>query len=243
MSTQPAARRKTLTLALILTISLVNPLCSSSGLAQVSPKVSGELLASGNVTLNGTTAVPGVTVFGGSRVKTARDGSAIINLGKYGRIELGPDSELTLRLSEAMIGGTLISGQASVNAPAGVGISVSTAHGVAVSDGKEPSGIKVDLTRGQTRVTSTRGGARISGGSRVESLSPGQEISFGASPAVQAPAPVGSNVGAGGAAAFGGLSTKALTILIVAGVAGALGGVTLAAMGDEEDRAVSPVRP
>ena len=137
------------------------------------------MLVLGLVTLNGAVAVSGMTIFSDSRIKTARNGSATINLGKLGRLELGPETELALRFSEATIAGNLLSGRVIVNAPAGVEISIVTADGVAAADGRQSSGLVVDVTCGNTRVAVSRSEATVTAGERVEHVTLGQELTLG----------------------------------------------------------------
>jgi hypothetical protein len=67
---------------------------------------------SGSVTINGTSAISGATVFSESRIRTAANSSAIINLGRMGRLQLGPESEMTVRFSDGALGGSLTAGRA-----------------------------------------------------------------------------------------------------------------------------------
>src|SRR5687767_5908906 len=91
---------RVLILSLFLSISLVfnmgstlaaqnrgaAPANAQSGNSQVT----GQLIANGPVTVNGNKAITGTTVFNGSNVVVdcAKGNSAIVNLGKLGRIEL-----------------------------------------------------------------------------------------------------------------------------------------------------------
>src|SRR5689334_14728906 len=131
---KPTMFRKALAIAVMVTVGSFYSLVTTSALAQ-SAKAAGELSVSGSVTINGTSAISGATVFSDSKVKTARNGAATINLGKLGRVQLGPESEMTLSFTDGKIGGNLSSGRAVVTAPAGVAIGVATSEGVATADG------------------------------------------------------------------------------------------------------------
>ena len=91
---KPTMFRKTLTVAVMMTVSSFYSLVATSVFAQTA-KAAGELSVTGNVTINGTSAISGATVFNESKIKTARNGMATINLGKLGRVQLGPESEMT----------------------------------------------------------------------------------------------------------------------------------------------------
>src|SRR5262247_3784975 len=148
MSGKTKALRKFVAFAMILAVSSFYPLISVSTLAQTAWKGAGDMSIKGSVTVNGTTAISGATVFNESKIKTSRDSGATINLGKLGRVQLGPDSEMTLRFAEGVIGGNLAAGRTIVNANAGVAISVATAEGVATSDGNQSSAMTIDVACG-----------------------------------------------------------------------------------------------
>ncbi len=87
-----------------------------------SERVAGELLVSGNnmggqapaVKVNGETAQSGRSVFSSSTVATPENASAIINLGKIGRIELAPNTILALSFDDKGINGDLLAGRLTV---------------------------------------------------------------------------------------------------------------------------------
>jgi hypothetical protein len=137
---------------------------------------------------------------------------------------LGPESEMTLRFSEGVIGGNLLAGRTIVNASTGVAISVTTAKGVATSDGNQASALTVDVAGGNTRVAATRGSAKVTSGTKVEHVAAGNEVAVG-----QAQAPRGGRV----ATTFGEMSTGAIAALVVAGVGGATAGIIAATQSDE----------
>lgn len=81
-------------------------------------KVAGELLVSGKningVTVNGETAQSGRSIFTSSTITTAKDASAIINLGKVGKIELAPNTIIALSFNDKNISGDLLAGRVTV---------------------------------------------------------------------------------------------------------------------------------
>lgn len=228
MSSKPTTLRKVLTVTLMLTVCSFYSLVTTTTLAQTT-KVAGDLSVTGQVTLNGAAAISGATVFSDSRVKTGQKGGAIVNLGKLGRIDLGPETEMTLSFSESTIGGNLLSGRAVVSAPTGVGISVTTSDGTAVADGKQATALTVDVTCGNTRVASVRGEAKVNSNNKVESVAAGHEVAVG----TQTQGSRCTRLTAAGAAGGGGLSSGALAALIIAGVGGAVGGIVAASQSDD----------
>ncbi|MBX3277572.1 MAG: hypothetical protein KF868_06160 [Acidobacteria bacterium] len=227
MSRKPTLLRKALSVVLMLSVGGFYTMSATSVLAQTAAKSSGELSVVGSATINGTAAISGATVFSESRVKTAPNGAATINLGKLGRIQLGADTEMTLRFSDGSIGGNLSSGRAVVSAPAGVAVNVATTDGVATSDGKDAAVLTVDVSCGNTRVASSRSAAKVNAGGKTEYVAAGQEVAVGAQTA--------------GAARCqrlltdsqsNNLSTGAIAALIIAGIGGAVAGIIAAAQAD-----------
>jgi hypothetical protein len=127
-------------------------------------KVTGEIVSASKTTINGFSAISGATVFNNNRIRTGKEGAAIINLGRLGRIELGPDTDMTLRISEASIGGELRStqtGQMIVSAQKGVTVAVNAAEGVVTTDGREPAVLTIYLDGKSPRVIAHRGTANV----------------------------------------------------------------------------------
>ena len=142
---------------------------------------------------------------------------------------VGSDSELTLNLEAGTIGGHLRTGRATISAPVGIVVNVTTTDGVAVADGKQASVLTVDVTNGNTRVASARSEAKVTAGDKVEVVAAGQEVSVGTPQQQSGPQRQPQGGGGGG---FGGLSPTALFALIVLGVGGAIGGIIAATQGD-----------
>jgi hypothetical protein len=98
-------------------------------------QVTGQLIANGPVTVNGNKAITGTTVFNGSNVAVdcAKGNSAIVNLGKLGRIELVAGTKMTLRFSDGLISGNIQDGKAVISTPGGVKVEVNTPDGGVVT--------------------------------------------------------------------------------------------------------------
>jgi len=222
---KPTILRKALTVAVMMAVSSFYSLVGASALAQ-SAKAAGELSVTGSVMINGTQAISGATVFSDSKIKTSRNSAATINLGKQGRVQLGPESEMTLRFADGNIGGNLTAGRAVVSAPAGVSINVATVEGVTTADGKQAATLTIDVTCGNTRVAANRSAAKVTSGSKVEVVAAGSEVAVG-----QAGAPRCARLST--ASQSQGLSTGAIAALIIAGVGGAVGGIVAATQADD----------
>src|SRR5215475_16128670 len=98
-------------------------------------QLNGQLIANGPVTVNGNKAITGTTIFTDSNivVDCANGNSAIVNLGRLGRIDLVAGTRLTLRFSNGLIGGDLQEGKAIISTPSTVKVSVTTPDGGVVT--------------------------------------------------------------------------------------------------------------
>jgi hypothetical protein len=233
MNNKMTNMKKATAVMLVITVGIFQSLVMSTVMAQVTPKLAGDLSIRGSVTLNGINTTSGATVFDSGHIKTGNNSGAIIDLGRQGQIELGADTELILKLDTGVIGGNLRSGQATVSTPAGVGVNLLTADGVALTDGKEASVITVDVACGNTRVNSSRSEAKVTAGNRVEIVAAGQEVAVGTQD-------LGNpqrcpRLAAARAAAPGTISGGALAALILLGLGGAIAGVIAATQGNESN--------
>jgi len=226
MNRRPTMLRKTLSVVLMLSVGCFYTLGATSVLAQTA-KAAGEVSVVGSATINGTTAISGATVFSDTTIKTAKNGAVIVNLGKLGRVELGAESEMTLRFTDGTVGGKLMTGRAVVSAPAGVAVAVATADGIASSEGKEAVALTVDVSCGNTRVLSSRSDAKVTAGSKVEHVAAGQEVAVGtqASQAPRCTRLLTTSLAKG-------WSSGAIAALIIAGVGAAIGGILAATQSD-----------
>jgi hypothetical protein len=154
MRKQWANLRGITTLVLLIAVSNFGTLNLISAMAAEPPKadnqVIGQLITSGSVTINDKKAINGTSVYNNSRlnVACANGNRAVINLGKLGRVEMAPGTQLVLKFSEGLIGGDLSVGKIVVSAPVGVKVAINTPEGVSAADGKEASLLPVATQRG-----------------------------------------------------------------------------------------------
>jgi hypothetical protein len=121
--------RKALSMCLIVAIY-----ATYSMTALASERIAGELLISGknsNVTVNGELAQSGRSIFSTSTITTPENANAIINLGKIGKLELAPNTTLTLSFNEKGINGDLLNGKVTVLG-AGEAVNIKTTEGKSV---------------------------------------------------------------------------------------------------------------
>jgi hypothetical protein len=105
--------RKALSLCLMVAIYATYSTITLAG----TERIAGELLISGknsSVKVNGETAQSGRSIFSASTISTPENTSAIINLGKFGKLELAPNTTANISFTDKGINGDLLSGKITV---------------------------------------------------------------------------------------------------------------------------------
>jgi len=119
--------------------------------------ITGEITVTGQVTVNGQQAVSNSTIISGSTVETGANSSAVVSLGKLGRVELSADSNLTLRFSEGSITGILNAGKVRVSNAAGVATTITTKDTTAIADAGQANNFAVEVECSHTHVDTSAG--------------------------------------------------------------------------------------
>ncbi len=113
-------------LALCLTLAFLAgsaQLVLPIALAQQPP---GHLTVVGMVKVNGQPAATGDIVSSGSTVETAQGSSAVVSLGKLGRVEVLPKTRMKIRYDESSISVLLDTGSVRVATGPGVSATITT---------------------------------------------------------------------------------------------------------------------
>ncbi|MEQ1603864.1 MAG: hypothetical protein ABL999_03265 [Pyrinomonadaceae bacterium] len=112
----------------------------------VSSKPVGEILVTGakaggaSVTVNGEPADSGRTIFSSSTISTPEGTSAVINLGKAGKIQLAPGSTFVIDVDGNAVKGDLTAGSLTVlNSAQTVGVKTLTGDVVELATGETAS--------------------------------------------------------------------------------------------------------
>jgi hypothetical protein len=169
--------RKTITLALAVAVWSVSSMVALA--AQGQKAQSGDLSVVGDVTVNGTSAISGATIFSDSTVTTAKGSSAVVSLGKLGRVEVLPESSLKLGFNETGITAMLDSGRVRFSTSSGTGVSVTTKDGTAVADNRQPNVFLVDVECGNTQVSTQSGNVELRTSNAVKQIAAGSQDSAG----------------------------------------------------------------
>lgn len=135
-----------------LSLSLLLTLISATSMFTLasSTKPVGELIVtgSGSVTVNGEPAKSGRTVFASSTITTPEGTSVILNLGKAGKIELGPNTTFSIDGDGNVAQGSLTAGNVSVlNAAQGVNVKTLSGDTVTLNAGETASATSSKSTK------------------------------------------------------------------------------------------------
>lgn len=211
-------------IALCLTIALVS-LSSMIALAapgQDKTAPSGELSVVGQVSVNGTNAISGATVFSDSTITTAQNSSAVVSLGKLGRVELLPNSSIKLSFTESGVTGALDAGRVRFSTSTGIAANVLTKDGSAVADNSQPNVFTVDVECGNTVIATQTGRVELRAGSVTKQIAAGQTTTAGTAQPGSRCTRLTRNT------SFGALSGGALAALLLA-AGGAIAAAIIAA--------------
>lgn len=147
--------------------------------------VMGEITVSGQVSVNGQNVISNSTITSGSTITTATGSSAIINLGKNGRVEVLSDTSLTLKFNDNSIVGMLSAGKVRISNAPGIATSVTTRNATVVADTGQANTFGVDVGCGdearcsQTYVETTVGLVSLRSGSTDKQVAAGTDATYG----------------------------------------------------------------
>jgi ferric-dicitrate binding protein FerR (iron transport regulator) len=138
-----------------------------------------QLVLSGKVKVNGKSVASGLTIISGDTIETAKDASAVISLGKLGRVEVGSASSLKLDFTEWSIRGYLESGSARFSTTSSTSATISTIDGEVIADNTQANVFKVDTECGNTVVSTETGQVELHAGGKVVKIAAGAQGTAG----------------------------------------------------------------
>ena len=161
-----------------LTAAAVLCVYSMVGLA-ATKDLTGEITVTGQVSVNGQTAVSNSTIVSGSTIVTGADSSAVISLGKTGRIEVMADSNFVLNFSDSGIVGILDSGKARISDASGVATTITTKDTTVIADSAQANNFVVEVECSHTHVDTTAGLVTMREGSSDKQVAAGTSATAG----------------------------------------------------------------
>jgi hypothetical protein len=200
--------RKSIAVALAVAVLSVYSMVVLAAPGQQGP--SGELSVSGQVTLNGQTAISGATVFSDSTITTGAKSSAVVSLGKLGRVEVLPGSSIKLAFTDNSFTAQLEAGRVRVSSTSGITASVTTHDAVVTADNAQADVFTVDIECGNTILATQTGVAALRGSGVDTQVAAGSNASAGQAVPGTRCTPIET------APAFGSLSGGALAALLLA---------------------------
>jgi hypothetical protein len=141
--------------------------------------LTGEISVVGQVSVNGQTAVSNSTIVSGSTIVTGADSSAIISLGKTGRVEVLANSNIVLNFSDNSIVGILSSGKARVANSAGVATTITTKDATVIADVGQADNFTVEVECSHTHVDTTAGLVTMREGTSDKQVAAGTSATAG----------------------------------------------------------------
>jgi len=148
----------------------------SSMVALAAPKdITGDITVSGQVTVNGQAIVSNSTVVSGSSIITGDNSTAVISLGKTGRVELLANSNITLKFSDTGITGILSEGKARVSNAAGVATTVTTKDSAIIADAGQANSFSVEVECSHTHVDTISGLVTMRSGTNDKQIAAGTD--------------------------------------------------------------------
>jgi ferric-dicitrate binding protein FerR (iron transport regulator) len=141
------------------------------------PRQSAMIKTDGIVTINGTRATSGQTVFSGSSITTEMQSESLINLDNQARLKLNEATALTLAFSRFGLTGSLSDGQVNTSVPAGFRAEIKTADASVITSPAEPATFSIRVDACSTNLSVQTGQVEVRAWNRVHSVRAGESFS------------------------------------------------------------------
>jgi hypothetical protein len=166
---------KTLAACLALAVWSVSSMVALAGNGQTL----GEITVTGSVTVDGRAVVSNSTISSGSTINTGQNSSAIVSLGKIGRVELNAGTALVLKFDDSGIYGTLNEGKIRVMSMNGYNANIATRDGMTIADAAQANTFVVEKECGHTHVDTIAGLVTLRAGGNDKQVAAGTDALAG----------------------------------------------------------------
>jgi len=164
----------------VTAVTLVAVWCVYSMVAFALPvDIKGEITVNGQVTINGASAVSGATVFSDSTITTAKGSSAVVSLGKLGRVEIQSETTVKLNFTDGSIVAMLDQGRVRVSSSSGVAATVTTKNGTFMGDSGQANNFVVEAECSHSHVDTSAGVVTMRTGSTDKQVAAGTTATAG----------------------------------------------------------------
>ena len=135
----------------------------------------------GTVQVNGNGVGKGATILSDSTVTTAARSSAVVSLGKLGRVEVMPNTgSLKLSFTDNSVALAMLSqGRVRVSSSSGVNASTTTNDGAISANASDRNEYVVDTSCGNTLVAVKKGAVTLRAGDSVKQIAAGNQDTAG----------------------------------------------------------------
>jgi phage baseplate assembly protein gpV len=133
----------------------------------------------GSVQLNGTNALAGGTVLSDSLITTGQNSSAVVSLGKLGRVEVFSQTVMELAFGDRGVSVELEAGRVRLSSSQNVLVLVRTLDGVVLTTSDQRNEFTVDVSCGNTFVAVAKGSVELRAGGTIKQIAAGSQDSAG----------------------------------------------------------------
>lgn len=175
----------------LIVLTLTAAVVMGNGFSQAGKTPTGKIIQlNGQVSVNGTVATFGAAVDSDSTITTAARSSAVVSLGKLGRVEVQPSSTMKLSFGDSNVAVAMLdAGRVRVSSSSNVSATATTRDGQITSIGNQRNEFIVDTSCGNTFVAVKKGIVELRAGSTVKQIAAGSQDSAGTATPGCTPAP------------------------------------------------------
>ena len=164
------------------------------GSPQAANSATGKLLqVTGEVTVNGARAIAGATISSDSGITTGQNSSAVVSLGKLGRVEVLPQTTMKLSFADDSVSVSMLdAGRVRVSSSSNVNASTTTNDGHIIATARQRNEFIVDTSCGNTFVSVKKGRVELRVGTdanTVKQIAAGNQDTAGTARPGCTPAP------------------------------------------------------
>lgn len=161
--------RKFVTLGTLATVWCVYSMVAFA----IPAATTGEITVTGQVTVNGQPAISNSTIVSGATITTAQGSSAVVSLGKLGRVEIQESSNLSLTFSDNSIITMLDAGKTRIASNTGVATTATTKNATFIGDSAQADNYVIEVECSHSHIDTIAGSVMMREGSSDKNVAAG----------------------------------------------------------------------